>query len=74
MTHKYNVGDGKKARNYGSKGGGMHRHATSGHAHNHANSIAMVREYNKEQERLATTRRKPKMYGSVREALFDKSH
>lgn len=67
---------GKKARNYGSAGGGMHRHATSGVAHNHANTIAMNREAAKEIERQERLRklRKGKMYASIREALQDKSY
>lgn len=61
---------GKKIRGYGG-GGGMHKHATSGVAHNHAVSIARVREYNKEQEELAELRKKQKgqTFGSVTEAF-----
>ncbi len=69
MSQKYNLGNGKKARNYGSKGGGMKRHALSGHAHNHANSIARVREYNREQEALQALRKPQKMFDNVKDVF-----
>lgn len=52
---------------------GMRKHALSGVAHNHANSISRVREYNRELEeiKLLREKRKPKMYSSIRE-LFNK--
>ncbi len=76
MSTKHNVKEGgKKARGYGG-GSGMHKHATSGVAHNHANTIAMNREAAKEMQRQAELkkRRKGKMYSSVKEALADKSY
>lgn len=72
MSIKSNTNKGgKKAKNYGSKGGGMHRHATSGYNHNHANTIARVREHNKELERIAEMekRKKGKLYSSVKEVF-----
>lgn len=74
MSRKTNTQKGgKKARNYGG-GNGMSRHRSSGIAHNHANSIARVREYNQEQERLAELKKKQKgkLFNSVKEVFESK--
>lgn len=73
MSVKYNAKGGKKAKNYGSSGGGMHKHATSGVAHNHAVSIARVREENERLEKEAELRkkRKGKWYDTVRDLFQD---
>lgn len=73
MSHKTNKSGGKKVKNYGGSAG-MSKHRKSGVAHNHANSISRVREYNKELERLAELkkRQKGKLYSSVLEVFKEK--
>jgi hypothetical protein len=59
---------GEKTREYGSlKGGGMRKHATSGYVHNHANSIARVRETNRTLESEAQRRER------IRQKWFEES-
>lgn len=68
---------GKNAiSNWNLKGGGMSKHRKSGVAHNHANSIARVREYNQEQAKLVELKKKQKgqLFSSVKEVFQDKTH
>lgn len=74
MSTRYNTErGGKKAKGYGG-GGSLGRHGRSGVAHNHRNSIERVREFNKEQERVAEIRKKqkPPLYSSVAEVFKKK--
>lgn len=76
MSTKHNTErGGKKAKGWGSTVGGMQKHGRSGVAHNHALSIARVRDENKRLEEEATLRKKRKgtLYASVRE-LMQHSH
>ena len=58
-----------KTSKWSTKFGGMTKHRTTGVSHNHANSIARVREINRELEQEASRRekRKGKMFDSVQE-------
>ena len=60
-----------KTSKWNSKGSGLRKHRISGVPHNHANTIAQVREENKRLEEEAENRekKKGKRYSSVRELL-----
>lgn len=61
----------KKKRDWGLYGGGMRKHARSGVAHNHRNSLEHTREFNRLQEKQAELKKKQKgkLFNSVKEAF-----